>query len=382
MQSKGTIIYVGGFEMPDKNAAAHRVLNNAKVFSSLGYHVVFCGVDRDIAASFAEPISMGQFENVPAAYPKCGKEWVKYLINFQHIKKTFSQYSNVKFAIAYNMHAVPLAKLMKYCKRKGIKLIADVTEWYENRFSITPIKFVKWVDTAVVMRVLQKRVDGMIAISTYLERYYKRHVSNIVVVPPLVDITDEKWHQKVEKDTSYVEFVYSGSPGTDKDKIGLIVESFCNIKTEKPYRFRVIGITEEQFLQMYPNQKECLDILNDKIEFCGRVSHPESIAALLRADYCIFIRDRSRKNMAGFPTKFVECVTSGVGIIANDVSDIRQYFPKEDGYYIISDVESDSIQKVINIILQGNVRTNKLNGIFDFREKQEQFSQILTLKEQ
>lgn len=26
----GTIVYIGGFEMPDKNAAAHRVLNNAK----------------------------------------------------------------------------------------------------------------------------------------------------------------------------------------------------------------------------------------------------------------------------------------------------------------------------------------------------------------
>ena len=29
---KGSIVYVGAFMMPDKNAAAHRVLNNAKIF--------------------------------------------------------------------------------------------------------------------------------------------------------------------------------------------------------------------------------------------------------------------------------------------------------------------------------------------------------------
>lgn len=38
---KGTILYVGGFELPDKNAAAHRVLSNAKIFRELGYNVFF-----------------------------------------------------------------------------------------------------------------------------------------------------------------------------------------------------------------------------------------------------------------------------------------------------------------------------------------------------
>ena len=28
-KEKGTVLYVGGFELPDKNAAAHRVVNNA-----------------------------------------------------------------------------------------------------------------------------------------------------------------------------------------------------------------------------------------------------------------------------------------------------------------------------------------------------------------
>ncbi len=46
--SKGTILYVGGFELPDKNAAAHRVLSNGKIFRELGYNVVFIDVDKSL----------------------------------------------------------------------------------------------------------------------------------------------------------------------------------------------------------------------------------------------------------------------------------------------------------------------------------------------
>ena len=41
---KGLILYVGGFELPDKNAAAHRVLSNGKLLRDLGYEVSFVGI--------------------------------------------------------------------------------------------------------------------------------------------------------------------------------------------------------------------------------------------------------------------------------------------------------------------------------------------------
>ena len=36
-----TILYVGGFALPDENAAAQRVVANAKLFSEMGYNVAF-----------------------------------------------------------------------------------------------------------------------------------------------------------------------------------------------------------------------------------------------------------------------------------------------------------------------------------------------------
>ena len=42
-----TIIYIGGFELPDKNAAAHRVINNGKAFRELGYNVIFIDASKE-----------------------------------------------------------------------------------------------------------------------------------------------------------------------------------------------------------------------------------------------------------------------------------------------------------------------------------------------
>ena len=40
MSSK-TVLYVGGFILPDKNAAAQRVVGIAKILRDIGYNVVF-----------------------------------------------------------------------------------------------------------------------------------------------------------------------------------------------------------------------------------------------------------------------------------------------------------------------------------------------------
>ena len=45
-KTKKAILYIGGFELPDKNAAAQRVVANGKLFTELGYSVYYIGVLR------------------------------------------------------------------------------------------------------------------------------------------------------------------------------------------------------------------------------------------------------------------------------------------------------------------------------------------------
>ena len=373
---QGTVLFFGNFEMPDKNASAHRVLNNGKIFRSLGYNVVFCGIDNNIV-QLRDPDSFCDgFQSFPRPYPKNIIQWIKYLFDFGFYKKCFKLFANVKMVILFDFHATPLKKMLTYCHKNGIKVIADVTEWYENRFSFNPIKFIKWYDTRKVMTKLHKKVDGIIVISQCLFDYYKPFVKNMVQIPPLVDIREEIWHHNPKVDSSKIEFVYSGDPGRNKDKIDLIIECFSELSGEYDFLFNVIGVTKEQFINKDTKLIDIVAKLGEKIAFRGRVSHAESIFYLEKADYCIFIRELTRKNMMGFPTKFVECVSSGVGIIANDTSNIKDYFPL-DNSWLIGSIDKTAVETaIINALTKGKI-THRCSNTFDYHNYYDAFKNFL-----
>ena len=45
--AKGKVLYIGGFELPDKNAAAQRVLSVGKALREIGYKVFYLGITHD-----------------------------------------------------------------------------------------------------------------------------------------------------------------------------------------------------------------------------------------------------------------------------------------------------------------------------------------------
>ena len=161
-----------------------------------------------------------------------------------------------------------------------------------------------------------------------------------------------------------------------KDLIGRIVRCFAAIAADHDFLFRVYGITESEFRVDFPDAASSLDFLAGKIVFCGRVSHAESVYALRRADYCVFIREATRKNTAGFPTKFAECVTSGVGVIVNRISNIADYFPLENGFLLDSPDEK-SIQTALTAAIEKGKTEHKAKDTFDYRGYVSDFGKFL-----
>ena len=88
------------------------------------------------------------------------------------------------------------------------------------------------------MRYVQKHVDSVIAISRYLYDYYKPHVST-VLIPPTVDIAEEKWNVPVEKKRDVTTFVYAGSPSALKEKLDVIVETVTKYSNTESIVFNV-----------------------------------------------------------------------------------------------------------------------------------------------
>lgn len=379
-EAKGTIVYIGGFEMPDKNAAANRVLNNAKAFAALGYNVVFCGVDHNISENQKQPVRFSCFESWPSKYPSSTSEWIKEQMSFKHIEYVLSQYTDIKYVIGYNMHALPLKNLERWSKKRQIKVLIDATEWYPNTFSIRPGKFVRWLDTNLVMRVFQKKADGVIAISSLLSNYYQGCIEKTVIVPPLVDISEDKWHQESVTQSGCVEFTYSGIAGNGKgvvkDKIDIVIKAMARIDSNMKYHFSVFGMTKDECSIMFPGIDDAIQKLGEKINFYGKVSHSDSIKSLYESDYCIFLRNKNRQNMAGFPTKFAECVTSGIGVVVNDISDINKYFPLKNSI-LLDDINEQVVAEAIeNCVRNGKVR-HTISDTFDYHNYVSLFEEYL-----
>lgn len=344
----GTILYVGGFELPDKDAAAHRVYNNAKLLQSVGYNVILLDIDRSASGyKGVKSRTDSIFEVWSHKFPYSTFSWFKYLTSIKNIVEIINKRKDIKAIICYNYQAIPLWKILKYAKKNGIKVIADCTEWHEDK------RLIKIIDTEFRMRYLHKKVDGVICISQYLEDYYSGYV-NTTVVPPLVDINEKKWETSKNSqipDSQVVSFIYSGRPGRHKDKLNHIIESMIEFKSSCEINFTIVGITKDEYTEYYPEHTNIIEEMNNIVDFHGRVSHEESIALVKEADYQIFIRENKRVNNAGFPTKFVESMACGTPVITTKTSDLDKYLIEgKNGFFV--DYNMNSLKKILKMIVK------------------------------
>ncbi|SDF02017.1 glycosyltransferase [Ulvibacter litoralis] len=391
--SSGTILYIGGFELPDKNAAAHRVISNGKILRELGYKVVFCGMNKDSENNgVSTPQEYYGFECYSLNYPNSTIDWFKYIIEYNYYVHLIKSQENVKAIICYNLPSGSLYRLKNYCNSNQIKIISDCTEWYEAPKEGGFLnRKVKKGDIFWRMRNLHFKMDGIISISEYLDRYYSVNNQNSIKVPPLVDVTDTKWQNDLVVTNRPVQFIYSGSPfsltskSSAKDRLDLIIKAMSNLKKEgRSFFLHIVGIELENFIEIYPNFKDEIESLKDSISFYGRVSHSESVRLLKSSDFSIFIRDENIVTKAGFPTKFVESITCGIPVLTNKNSNIVDYLTEgENGFLISTESDKsiqDSIDKAISLspeeIYKMKVNCKK-SQVFDYHNFLDDFKSLL-----
>lgn len=321
------ILYVGRFELPDREATANRVVANAKLLRDLGHEVILAGWSSDVSTGDGwKTVECYGFESYEKH--KADSSYEKYKM-FSDASPELKLLKKLKpqMLIAYDFPAVALGKLMKYCKKEGIKVVGDVSEWYTNgRHPI--FRYVRAYDSYKRMKVLHKKMDGLIVISRYLEEYYKDE--NTVLVPPLVDISDEKWSLSEKMSREKKRLVYAGWPSKTKERLDLIVDAVASVKDG--VILDIYGVTEEKYREIY----DYTDGLSDNIVFHGRVSHKETLSAVKNADFSLIIRGSCRKNNAGFPSKLVESIACGTPVLVTDISNVSDHVGDGKNGFIVS----------------------------------------------
>lgn len=360
---KDTVVYYGGFSLPDKNAAANRVVSNGKIFKALGYKVIFLGADYD-DSDYTGIKDIGD-EMMCEAHPSGVTDWVKQILFFRNLKKIVENEATVKLVILYNVPFVTLYLAKSYFKKSGIEVAYDCTEWTQFTEGSFVKKLFKYIDEFFIRRFAHRIADKMIVISETMLKAYKSK-KKLIKLPPLVDLSDDIWHQPIEKNEDCFTFCFAGFPDGNKDHIDTVVEAFSLLECDN-VNLKIVGMTKEQFLEIYPRIK-----VGANIDFLGKLTHSESIKQILLCDCYVFIRPSDRRNNAGFPTKFVESYSCGVKIITTDVSDVKLY--AEDDYDFLPCAEldylRDAMMKTVNKTSEN--KSIKLRNTFDFNNYIEQ----------
>lgn len=320
---KGTIVYYGNFELPDKGASANRVVSNGKIFSRLGYRVVFLGTN--MMSDYFDGIKQTSFDNCmfEECYPTSTKQWIRYVFDASNVLDLFVAFDDIVLVIAYNLPYAKFKNLKKLMKCKKIPVAYDCTEWNDYAEGNILKRWYKKLDLHQIKHQLTKQADGMIVISKMMEKAYRHKI--MVRIPPLVDISDPIWHQTIEKNSSRFEFCYAGAVGV-KEALDVTIKAFCRLENEQTY-LRIIGLTKQEVKAIYPDLDNYAD--NERIIYMGLLSHEETVMYVQNSDCYVFLRYDNPRNQAGFPTKFVEAYSCGVPIITTDVSDIGEYMKDE-----------------------------------------------------
>lgn len=358
MGKKGVVLYIGGFELPDKNAAAQRVVGNAYALRQLGYEVIFLNKThcdhKTITTYFG-------FTCINSKKDKC-----KYIVSSTEVKKAIREYK-VSHLIAYNYPAIALKKIIKFCKKNSVKCYADATEWYEPKGNLIK-KALKTYDVKLRMEILHEKMDGIIAISDYLYQYYRSKVKT-VKIPPLVNIDDEKW-MNVEKDNGATTvFSYVGSPSAQKEKLDIVVNAVEKLSEQLNISLIVVGITKAEFEQMYATSANTKAVI-----FKGRLSHKEAIQIVKASDWAIVIREKAFFVQAGFPTKVVESLSCGTPVLANRFSNIQDYL--NDKNSLLFDREEELFD-TIKMACKNKLHAN--HTIFHYTNFLDQFIKLLNM---
>lgn len=347
-----SVLYVG-CDIPDGNAAAIRVFSNSLALKEYGYKVNILSLDHDFRENNDLISEYSGCCVIRYPYPKSKVSFFKHLFSIVPYKKTIDKIietENLAVVVVYDQPAISFLRLRSYCHKSGIKIICDCAEWHTAIHLKGIARLIKSIDTGISMHYAYKKADGLIAISKYLEQYFSDNgvMKNVIRIPPLQN--EKKRRDSIDVNSQRV-FIYAGVAGRDKDCLDIILKAFSEVKT--PFVFNLFGLTEEECISVWPETARYIEKvrIRSQIVFHGKKKHSVILEETSKADYCVIIRENTRKNNAGFPTKFAESIECGTPVIANEFSDVCGYI-RDYGFGIcitekmpLTEVIEEAIQK-------------------------------------
>lgn len=323
------IAYVGPVPIPEGGAAARRILGNAKALVGAGYDVVIVSGQRPGPEGAAFDIAPGircvsTNERDAEHLPKVLRYTGYALMGARSRQWVEAQPTPPAAVILYSGYMPYLLQFTRWARRRRIGLLFDAVEWYAApsrlRFLASPYLW----NTELAIRGLIPRLDGVVAISSALERYYTAKGLPVGRVPPLFDPEEITAHHPAPDATGRLRLAYCGSPGR-KDLIDAVITALLFRDPDgKRVILDIAGVSAKDLAARAPLRGRGSG-LPGCLRTHGQVSHASAIQIVGQADFTVFLREINHVSTHGFPTKFVESLALGTPVITNLTSDLSDH---------------------------------------------------------
>jgi glycosyltransferase involved in cell wall biosynthesis len=358
---KPIVIYVGAFELPDKNAAAQRVLTNAKIFEKLGYEAVFLGVNKEYKGnSIARDSNCLGFDCWKVSYPSGIAQWLPRLVGVEDIKYLLEVVypGRVALVINYNYPAIAQLRTKLLCDNLNINHVADITEWYDTSVGPFLWRIVKKVDTYLRMYLVNKCERGLITTSPFITDFYQSKNKELLELPTLFDCDTVPDIDYVASDKGTIKLVYVCSPldpkmvkpdrSNLKERLDILLDNIIQInKLDICAYLDVYGNTQDEVCKAFP-ELEGVILQTDKIRFHGMTPNSVVRERIAKADCMIFLRDDNRVTQAGFPGKLAESISLGTPVITNSLHNLNGFKGRYCLFLVRRGEEIEMIRTVAN----------------------------------
>ena len=333
------IVILSTSPFPDGNASSTYILNVCRTMVACGHGVTVVGCRRSNHTDF--PLC-GEYDGIKyinfdvSAHNKV----VMYVYNLHfevYATHILRKLKNVDMVLLFGGTLQVAKTVRRYCKR--IKKIFGTLdcEWFtEDCFSSRVSK--SYVNgTVKYTPYVAHNSDCSILISSLLEKYYRENGVHSVMIPNVVDLTDEKWKVRKEVDNNKLKIAYAGSPSVGKDELGVAIKAIGampeNLRDNT--ELHVYGPDENQMASYLKTQE--IDILPPYLICHGRQKQDQIPALLNECHYTVLIRKPSLRTNAGFSTKMVESFAAGIPFIANITGDIATYLKDGENGIVVTD---------------------------------------------
>jgi glycosyltransferase involved in cell wall biosynthesis len=357
-----------------KTAGSQRVMNVARSLAAGNVHVYLCSFAQ-IESSHIECCELSPgISYLKSTEKKTGN--LSHLFIFlsavhRFIKNRNSE--NVVYLYPTTIILKDFIYLIYFKIIKGYNLYCDINELRAAKvFSSSPPSktlpklyfYLKSLYDYFIYRFNEIQIpvyDGIVVISTNLEKYFKRKAKRIVRIPILCDTT------KINEDRSLTKFngsvfkiCFAGFIDCDKEGFDIMFEALheVNIKTHTElYLYGDLPENENKKLKYLTD----IFLMKGKVFYMGNIEPDMLLPEFIKYHLLILPRTLNSQTKYGFSTKLSDYLISGVPALITDVSD-NALFIKDNlnGFLISAGSSSRMANKIVEIIINYNLNSDTI----------------------